>query len=381
MAHGQPLVSSYQLTISKLAKQQLCEPATHELANPVLVHSTLSRGTLDSSLRGWHSEHSFHALCYHPMAPIPRSDLDFTLGTRIVSQKLGWEYHEIQYVKRPKGYTQWGVEVLNNHYFNLQGGEENTDYIRGTIYCSLCDYSVSPSLLHSLLERWSPQTNTFMLLCGERTITLLDMLLMAGLPIVGEPYEEYIPSLTKLNPSLLLYPNFLFDLLDMWEVLSTESKHKEKFGTFQAWCDYFHNKRADFSPSASLRKSRMYVAAFVALWLCCVVVVGEGPFIRLGVLVMASWIALGRKISLAPPALSSLYLALRRISTNPVGPSFEQTPLSIHYIIGWMHLYLKKAFGAKGKGEKLPSPKRLPMQLAMLSTMFRPPKVFSPETA
>uniref|UniRef100_A0A452XZV5 Aminotransferase-like plant mobile domain-containing protein n=3 Tax=Aegilops tauschii subsp. strangulata TaxID=200361 RepID=A0A452XZV5_AEGTS len=125
----------------------------------------------------------------------------------------------------------------------------------------------------------------------------------------------------------------------------------------------------------------MYVAAFVALWLCCFVVVGEGPFIRPSVLVMASWIALGGKISLAPPALSSLYLALRRISTNPVGPSFEQTPLSIHYIIGWMHLYLKKAFEAKGKGDKLPSPKRFPMQLAMLSTMFRPAKVFSPETA
>ena len=117
----------------------------------------------------------------------PFLELIFTLGTMIISQKLGWEYHEIQYVKRPKGYTQWGVEVLNNHYFNLQGGEENTDYIRGAIYCSLCDYSVSPSLLRSLLERWSPQTNTFMLSCGERTITLLDMLLMAGLPIVGEP--------------------------------------------------------------------------------------------------------------------------------------------------------------------------------------------------
>ena len=247
---------------------------------------------------------------------------------------MGWEYHEIQYVKRPQGYTQWGVEVLNNHYFNLKVGEENMDYIRGAIYCSLCDYPVSPSLLRSLLERWSPQTNTFMLSCGERTITLLDMLLMAGLPIVGEPYEEYIPSLTKLNPSLLLYPNFLFDLLDVWEVLSAESKHKEKFVTFQAWCDYFHNKRADFLPSTSLRKSRMYVAAFVALWLCCFVVVGEWPFIRPGVLVMASWIALGRKISLAPPALSSLYLALRRISTNSDRPSFEQTPMSIHYIIG-----------------------------------------------
>ena len=83
------------------------------------------------------------------------------------------------------------------------------DYIYGAIYCSLGDYSVSPPLLRSLLEKWDPNTNTFLFSCGERTITLLDMHQMAGLPLDGDPYEEFVPPLHELESSLLLYPKFL----------------------------------------------------------------------------------------------------------------------------------------------------------------------------
>lgn len=103
-----------------------------------------------------------------------------------------------------------------------------------------------------------------------------------------------------------------------------------------------------------MRDSRMYLAAFIAIWLCSFVIVGGGQYIRSGVLVMASWIAIGRKISLAPPALSSLYFYLRAISRHPVGPTFCKQPWAIHYIIGWMYLYLKNTFGPKVKGTIYP---------------------------
>jgi hypothetical protein len=379
MVLGQPTRSSYQLKLSELAKKQLYEPETTALANPILTKSAEIGARVVPGDRGWHSEHSFDALSYHPTAPRPHAELLCTLGKRMVSRQLGWENHNISYVQRPIGYTEWGAEVLTNHSFNLKGGEDHTDYICGAIYCSLCDYTASPPLLQSLLEKWSPQTNTFLLSYGEHTITLLDMLLMAGLPIVGDPYEEYIPPLKDLDPSLLLFPNFYLSLLTIWEDLS--SKSEGQLVSFQDWCDYFHNHRPKPLTFASLRESRLYLAAFIAVWLCSFVVVGGGPYIRPGVLVMASWIAIGRKISLAPPALSSLYFSLRCMSMHPVGPTYSKAPWPVHYVIGWMHLYLKKTFGAKGKGNRLPTPRTLLMQPTMISTMFRSPDEFSPKTA
>jgi hypothetical protein len=75
---------------------------------------------------------------------------------------------------------------------NLRGDNEGGDYIYGAIYCSLGQYSISRSLLKSLLERWNVATNTFPFQSGERTVTLLDMHHITGLPLDGEFYEEFV---------------------------------------------------------------------------------------------------------------------------------------------------------------------------------------------
>lgn len=80
----------------------------------------------------------------------------------------------------------------------------------GAVYCSLGRYSISPSLLKFLLQTWNPETNTFISVDGERTITLLDMLRIGGLPIDGEFYEEFVPSRSERDPSLLSYPSILY---------------------------------------------------------------------------------------------------------------------------------------------------------------------------
>jgi peptide alpha-N-acetyltransferase len=69
-----------------------------------------------------------------------------------VSEGLGWENHEVEYVPMPLGYVEWGTCVMKRYSTHLKGTEEGMDYIYGTIYYSLGDYSVSPSLLRSLLE-------------------------------------------------------------------------------------------------------------------------------------------------------------------------------------------------------------------------------------
>lgn len=121
----------------------------------------------------------------------------------MISKGLGWEFHEVEYSVSPPRYVEWGAQILKKYSMHLKGSEENTDYIYGAIYCSLGDYSVSPPLLRAFLEHWDPNTNTFLFPCGERTITLLDMNQMAGLPLDVDPYEEFIPPAHEMDPSLL----------------------------------------------------------------------------------------------------------------------------------------------------------------------------------
>uniref|UniRef100_A0A8I7B2F9 Uncharacterized protein n=1 Tax=Hordeum vulgare subsp. vulgare TaxID=112509 RepID=A0A8I7B2F9_HORVV len=148
MEFGGPILSPFQLKLSKLAKRRLCEPETDDSVNPKLSKSTARVGRLDPSELGWHSENSFEALSYHLPAPQPRVDLECALGTRMVSRQLGWEHHNIPHVRRPNGYIEWGAEVIDHHTFNLKGGEDHTHYICGAIYVSLCDYDVCPNFFN-----------------------------------------------------------------------------------------------------------------------------------------------------------------------------------------------------------------------------------------
>ncbi|CAM0950673.1 unnamed protein product, partial [Alopecurus aequalis] len=322
MAHDQRPVPSYELSICQLAEQHLYEPATSKEVNLAIRSSVQTHADLTRHPGGWNLSTTCDDYSFHPFIttfPDPAHKA-YALGNMMIEKGLGWDGHIIGYVPRIGGYVEWGVNILNYHSSCLRGEGENTDYIYGAIYCSLGEYEVSDQLLRSLLERWDPSTNTFLFASGERTVTLLDMLLLSGLPLIGDPYEEYVPSVDDLELSKPMFPNFFSRLLG--EFYQLEREHGSV--TFQIWCDHFHNKREHTLSFTSRREQYLYVAAFVALWLCCYVVIGEGPYIRPGVLLMASWIVSGRKISLAPPALCSLYYSLRRISTHPVGPSYEK---------------------------------------------------------
>jgi hypothetical protein len=172
---------------------------------------------------------------------------------------------------------------------------------------------------------------------------------LAGLSLEGEFYDEFIPPLHEQDPSMPMYPNCLSHLLDTWDELQVGGEV-----SFQEWCDHFHNRCGGPPPSNDNDSSHVYKAAFLALWLCCFVVVGGGTRIRPGVLVTASWMAMGRKYALAQPALCSLYYSLRLICTNPVGPSYMKKSWSVHYIISWMGAYLKSIFGSKMRGPCIP---------------------------
>lgn len=196
-----------RLPLSRVIRFHTYAPTLSDEASPVIIAREAKMGERENSDRGWRGVATLPSRCFYPPAPSERA---FTLGNRMISHGLGWERYEIEYVPIPSGYEEWGAAVLTRHGFNLKGDGEGVDYIYGAVYCSLGRYSISPSLLKFLLQTWNPETNTFISVDGERTITLLDMLRIGGLPIDGEFYEEFVPSRSERDPSLLSYPSILY---------------------------------------------------------------------------------------------------------------------------------------------------------------------------
>jgi peptide alpha-N-acetyltransferase len=131
---------------------------------------------------------------------------------------------------------------------------------------------------------------------------------------------------------MLLYPRTLPTLLKIWRDLEDHGRV-----SFQQRCDYFYHTLSNRPHPGSAESSRLYTAAFLSLWICCFVVMGGGPYIRPGVLVMASWMALGRRFALTQPALCSLVLfKIDLDNLRRIGP--------IDYLIGWMGVYMPTTF-------------------------------------
>ncbi|KAL5664473.1 hypothetical protein ACJX0J_024581, partial [Zea mays] len=112
----------------------------------------------------------------------------------------GWENYDIEYIPIPSGYAEWGTIILAKHSFNLRGDGEDS--------------------------------NTFLFHDGERTVILLYLHYIMGLPMDGEFYEEYVPSHHEREPSMLLYPKCLSQLLEVWDELQVGGEV-----SLQEWLD------------------------------------------------------------------------------------------------------------------------------------------------
>jgi hypothetical protein len=53
---------------------------------------------------------------------------------------------------------------------------------------------------------------------------------MAGLLVYGEYFEEYVLAAHELAPSLLMYPDFLSDVLEVWGKLAINGEVYFKLG-------------------------------------------------------------------------------------------------------------------------------------------------------
>ncbi|XP_057734251.1 protein MAIN-LIKE 1-like [Arachis stenosperma] len=61
-------------------------------------------------------------------------------------------------------------------------------------------YEYDNPLISAFVERWCPETHTFHLPWGERTITLEDVVMQLGLPVGGEPVSGTLRSWSMFHP-------------------------------------------------------------------------------------------------------------------------------------------------------------------------------------
>jgi hypothetical protein len=71
-----------------------------------------------------------------------------------------------------------------------------------------------------------------------------------GLPLEGEPYDEFIPQGYHLSSAMLSYPRTLPTLLKIWRELEDHGRV-----SFQQWCDYFYHTLSNHPHPGNIESS------------------------------------------------------------------------------------------------------------------------------
>ncbi|CAN6552507.1 unnamed protein product [Malus baccata var. baccata] len=246
------------------------------------------------------------------------------------------------------GVLEWTETTLRTYESVLRQED-----IYGDVAVSCYPYKYSSNVWKAFCELWGPLTNTFHQGNGEMSISLYDLKVIGGLPILGAPYEEFIPPNGDLCKKEA-YPSTLPELLRIHSQLCKFYGQKHIF--WNQWLDHFYRgkivyagygeKNQRMSPNEQkIFKARGILlevtkegalAAFLVFWLCRFVLPLKGGKVRPETFPMACLMAQGSKVSLAPTVLGYIYRGLGDIVSCPRGPGFTYISMPVHYIVGWL---------------------------------------------
>ncbi|CAH9096131.1 unnamed protein product [Cuscuta europaea] len=278
------------------------------------------------------------------------------------------------------GYWDWTEDNLGMSKSILEEG-----LIYDAVYASLFMYDRCTNVIQAFCEAWCPTTNTLLTSIGELTITLWDLHVIGGLPIIGDAYDESISGSSELlNTSADRSFHLCKYLFHAYHHLFPKAGDKRVLRV-HAWVKFWFRKaskytmppvrtekkrtsraKATHNPSGAIPKfggwsnsmrvpfhvlkvpaeyeEEVYLAAFLSCWLCAFVLPHEGPrVIRLETFRVACMLARGKRVCLAVPVLASVYHGLNRISNAPA-PDQVRTCFPVHYVYGWLASYFDTHF-------------------------------------
>ncbi|KAF7005312.1 hypothetical protein CFC21_020438 [Triticum aestivum] len=161
-------------------------------------------------------------------------------------------------------------------------------------------------LLLQLAAFWSRETSTFVLQWGEATVTLEDVAVLGGLPLLGKPVCAVLPDALR------------GDVHALEGIRSALNRSKSKKPNYSSWVNYF----LECPPESDAGGGRGDTAAgllehgaFLAMWLSEYVLPSPPcDVVQARVLPIAAQLARGQPVALAPAALASIYKCLSTLA-------------------------------------------------------------------
>ncbi|XP_040246868.1 uncharacterized protein [Aegilops tauschii subsp. strangulata] len=190
-------------------------------------------------------------------------------------------------------------------------------------------------LLLQLAGFWSAETNTFVFPWGEATVTLEDMAVLGGLPLLGRPVWLRLPD--ELRGDV--------DALQAVRIALNWSKSKKV--NYTLWVKQFIEETGAGAGAAGDGRGEAEAdtllehGAFLAMWLTRYVLPVESfDVVRADVLPLAAGLARGRCSALAPAVLANIYNDLSALSHHlSLGASHQpfvaSAPLHILQLWVW----------------------------------------------
>ncbi|BBN67950.1 hypothetical protein Prudu_232S000900 [Prunus dulcis] len=129
------------------------------------------------------------------------------------------------------GILEWTEAILRDFKEELFRAE-----IYGAVAVSRYPYMYLLSVWKAFLELWGPLTNTLHQGNGEMGISLYDLKIIGGLPILGVPYEEFIPPNRDLHCEAM-FPPTIRELLLIYSQLC--SLYDQKCVFWDQWVAHF----------------------------------------------------------------------------------------------------------------------------------------------
>ncbi|CAM0954544.1 unnamed protein product [Alopecurus aequalis] len=235
-----------------------------------------------------------------PVLPSPARSGGPVLDDELQMEFRGWP-------KSPILWTQWVAKVRARHE-HLWRRLGIFDAIMSTTRLVRRD----EGLLLQLLAFWSRDTSTFVFPWGEATVTLEDVAVLGGLPLLGSSACAPLPDALCRD----------MDALETIRIALNRCKSKKP--VYSAWVKHFLAR----PPEKEDAGGELEHGAFLAMWLSAYVLPSP-PFgvVQARVFPIAVRLARGQRVALAPAALASIYSSL----SSPAG----RAPLPIIQLWVW----------------------------------------------
>ncbi|PKA54389.1 Serine/threonine-protein phosphatase 7 [Apostasia shenzhenica] len=252
-----------------------------------------------------------------PSSPPQRKTISLAVAGLSMVQFKGWACPQRQW-------GQW-VEKLQPIYEDLWKKAGVLDAIKASTY----KIRREPSLVLGAAAFWCEETNTFLFPWSEATITLEDVMILGGFPVIGEPIKKRAPLVGEME--------------NMEKVMISEhrkfNKTKWRKADQTLWTRQFMEREGD----------ELEHIAFLSLWLSRYVfpkhpegIVGQY------VIPIAVRLSRGVRISIAPAVLAVLYRDLRILKhyLRCYGGGLDELPLTLWAPFSILQLWLWERFVA-----------------------------------